>query len=66
MARILIVEDHDEMREVLREALLGEGHEVIEATDGATAVRLYVSDPVDLIILDILLPEKDGMEVMTG
>ena len=65
MARILVVEDHREVRDVLREMLEDEGYEVLEAPNGKEAMRLYRTEGADLIITDILMPEKDGLEIIT-
>jgi two-component system OmpR family response regulator len=63
MARILVVDDDGHIRQVVRYALEKAGHEVREAGDGAAALRMVESAPPDLIVLDILLPEEDGLEV---
>jgi len=61
--RILVVEDEDTIREMLRINLDSEGYDVSVASDGLTALRLARSESPDLIILDIMLPELDGFEV---
>jgi DNA-binding response OmpR family regulator len=63
-ARILIVDDDDSVRVVLRQALVRAGYEVIEAADGNEAVRLFKDAPAKLVITDILMPEKDGIETI--
>lgn len=60
---ILIVEDEPILREVMRDYLLHEGYEVLEAIDGKQALSLFEERDVDLIILDIMLPELDGWSV---
>lgn len=62
-AKILIVDDDPQIRQVLRIALEREGHELITASDGAAALTLAQSARPDLIVLDIGLPEMDGLEV---
>lgn len=60
---ILIVEDEDILREIMKDYLLEEGYRVIEAIDGKQAVSLFQEHEVDLILLDIMLPELDGWSV---
>ncbi len=61
--RILIVEDELGLREGLRDLLRGDGHEVELAADGAVAVELGTAQPFDVIVLDLMLPRLDGVEV---
>ena len=49
---------------MLRMALRSQGYEVQEASDGKEGLRLYRENPTDLIILDIFMPEKEGLEVI--
>ncbi|CAH8715666.1 response regulator transcription factor [Paenibacillus thiaminolyticus] len=60
---ILIVEDEPILREIMKDYLLNEGYEVLEASDGKQALSLFHEQEVDLIILDIMLPELDGWSV---
>ncbi|MEK4850461.1 response regulator transcription factor [Paenibacillus sp. FSL H7-0756] len=60
---ILIVEDEDILREIMKDYLLEEGYRVIEAIDGKQAISLFQEHEVDLILLDIMLPELDGWSV---
>lgn len=62
---ILIVDDDPHIREVLRYALGEAGFSIDEAPDGVEALRLAKTTAYDLIVLDILMPEKDGIEVCT-
>ena len=57
---ILIVDDNPEVREIIHVLLEGEGFEIIEAGDGETALSLTESTDFDLIILDIMMPGKNG------
>jgi two-component system KDP operon response regulator KdpE len=66
MARILVVDDEPQIRRFLRISLTANGHEVAEAETGGQAVRLVQSDPPDLVILDLGLPDMDGQEVVSG
>jgi len=63
MAKVLIVEDDQSLRDVLRYNLGREGYEVVMANDGAQALEAVQREKPDLILLDILLPELDGYEV---
>jgi two-component system response regulator (stage 0 sporulation protein F) len=63
MASILIVDDDAPIRAVLRDILEEEGHQIREAADGQIGLTLYREAPADLVITDILMPERDGMEV---
>jgi len=59
--KILAVEDDPVARAVLHQALLRLGHEVIEAKNGAEALRILAKEPVRLIVSDWLMPELDGL-----
>lgn len=60
---ILIVEDQQVLREIMKEYLSDEGYRVLEAGDGSEALELFQEHEIDLIILDIMLPELDGWSV---
>jgi CheY-like chemotaxis protein len=59
---ILVVEDEDELRELLRVGLENEGFQVLTANDGAEAVRTARAQKPDVILMDIQLPKKSGVE----
>ncbi|WLB55301.1 response regulator [Bradyrhizobium sp. 521_C7_N1_3] len=61
--RILIVDDEGHIREVIRVALKKAGMDVIEARDGKEALARFAADKPDLIVLDIGMPEFDGLDV---
>ena len=60
--RILVVEDQDDNRRIIRDLLTSVGYEMIEAADGGAGVRLARSEHPDLILMDIQLPVLDGYE----
>lgn len=64
MARILLIEDNDPVRTLLRESLELEGHTVIEARNGQEGLDLFRQAGADLVITDILMPEKEGLAVL--
>jgi CheY-like chemotaxis protein len=64
MARILIIDDDKMVLNMLRQVLEGAQHTVVEASNGEVAMRLWREHSADLIITDILMPEKDGLEVI--
>ncbi|GAA4833973.1 envelope stress response regulator transcription factor HitR [Paenibacillus vulneris] len=63
MAKLMIVDDDSHIRELVRVFLSGEGFEVIEASDGVEALALLESVTVDMVILDIMMPNMDGWEL---
>lgn len=62
--RILVVDDEQDILDLLHYNLETEGFEIVTALDGDTAIEMAESEPIDLIILDIMLPGKDGWEVL--
>lgn len=64
MARILIVEDEEKIARFVTLELEHEGYQVEHAADGRTAVNLALERDYDLILLDVLLPQLNGMEVL--
>ena len=60
---VLIVEDDDTVRRVLTTSLAAEGHRVLEAPDGASALRMAAQYMPDVVLLDLGLPDIDGVEV---
>ena len=61
MARILIIDDEPQIRSMLRLMLERVGYEVTEAPDGIEGIRRYRENPADLIITDLIMPNKDGI-----
>jgi CheY-like chemotaxis protein len=64
MAHILIVDDEPEIRAFISSALQLSGHTVSEADDGAEAVQKMLAEAFDLVITDIIMPERDGLETV--
>ena len=62
MADILIVDDDEETRVTLGIALRGRGHIVREAADGIAALQMYDERPTELVIMDLIMPGKEGIE----
>jgi DNA-binding response OmpR family regulator len=62
--RILIVEDDQSIRRTLEIALTNAGYQVLEAGDGAEAMRLWREGGADLVITDLHMPDKNGLEVI--
>ena len=66
MAKILIVEDKESMANMLKETLELDGHEVVIAGDGAEGIKKIKDMKVDLVLTDLKLPKKDGLEVLNA
>lgn len=61
--RILIIEDEPDMRRGLQDNLEFEGYEVFSTANGAEGLRIALKESFDLILLDLMLPGMDGVEV---
>ncbi len=61
MARIIVIDDQEPIRRVVRRALEKEGHEVLEASDGEIGEQLLERSPADVVITDIFMPGQDGI-----
>jgi DNA-binding response OmpR family regulator len=64
MARILIIEDEKGIRFAIRRSLERAGYDVMEASDGEEGLRLFQDQAADLVITDLVMPEKEGLEVI--
>jgi CheY-like chemotaxis protein len=64
MARILVIDDDDLIRLALRTFLKGAGHDVMEAAEGAEGIELHTAAPFDLVISDLFMPGKEGIETI--
>jgi DNA-binding response OmpR family regulator len=64
MARVLVVDDESGMRQMLRQALERRGHTVDEAVDGREALLRFAQQQPDLVITDLIMPEREGIETI--
>jgi DNA-binding response OmpR family regulator len=64
VARILVMDDDEMLRGTLRAVLAAAGYEVLEAADGNAGLRLQREQGADLVLVDIFMPERDGLEVI--
>lgn len=63
MPRILLVDDEAPLRESLTYTLTKEGYDVVTAEDGLSAIKQFHKQVPDILLLDLMLPEVDGMEI---
>ena len=64
MSRILVIDDNTSMREAVCEMLQQAGYEAISVENGRLAAQLHRTDPVDLVITDLFMPDTDGLEII--
>ena len=64
MAKILVVDDSNMSRRILRRMLESAGHQVLEAQDGMTGIEQYSLHQPDLVLLDLTMPKMHGLEVL--
>lgn len=64
MAKILVIEDDEILNDMLSQLLSESGHEVGRAGDGDQGLELLAASPFDLIVTDIVMPEKEGIETI--
>lgn len=64
MAKILIIEDDETVRVVIRRILESKGYDVVEAEDGRQGLEMYRKENVDLVLTDIVMPNKEGLETI--
>jgi CheY-like chemotaxis protein len=64
MSRILIIDDDPDTRAFLEQALTSAGYETLTAAEGEEGLKRYLSEPVDLVITDLFMPERDGLETI--
>ena len=66
MALVLVVEDEPALRTLIARLLRRGGHETLEAPEGRTALELFRHHRPDVVLTDILMPEQEGIETITG
>ncbi len=66
MKKILFIEDESALQRAATQVLSEEGYRVLSALDGEAGLRLAKEEKPDLVLLDIILPKKDGFEVLSG
>jgi DNA-binding NtrC family response regulator len=64
MARVLVIDDEEDMRNMLVAGLSRDGHTVFQAADGVEGTEILAREPIDLVITDILMPNKEGFEMI--
>ena len=64
MYSVLLIEDDESLRELLRTTLIGAGYVVLEAANGRQGVNVFRKTPTDLVVTDLYMPERDGLEVI--
>ncbi len=65
MAKILVIDDEEQLRELLKQMLTRDGHQVVAASDGVEGMRAFDTFQPSVVITDIIMPNKDGIEVIT-
>ncbi len=65
MGKILVIDDDEQLRIMLKQLFERNGYEVITASDGEKGIRLFNETGADLIITDLIMPEKEGLETIT-
>ncbi|NCQ32810.1 MAG: response regulator, partial [Armatimonadetes bacterium] len=63
MARVLVVDDEERLAKTIAYNLRAEGHEVVVAHDGESALEVFRTEHPDLVVLDLMLPRRSGVEV---
>ncbi|MDX9928555.1 MAG: response regulator [Bacteroidales bacterium] len=64
MAAVMLIDDHDDIREMIKTSLVRHRYTVIEASNGKEALARFKPMMIDLVVTDILMPEEDGLEVI--
>ena len=64
MAKIMVVDDAEFLRVRISKMLSGDGHEIVEAENGLKALELYKTIKPDLVLMDITMPEMDGLTAL--
>ncbi len=64
MSKIMVVDDDDSILRLISEIMRKEGYDVLQAVDGEEAFALFQQQPCDLVITDLLMPNKEGLELI--
>jgi DNA-binding response OmpR family regulator len=64
MSKVAVIDDDASVRELCRTVLIHEGFQVVEAVDARSGILLVAKERPDLVLLDVMMPEVDGMEVL--
>lgn len=64
MARLLVIDDDLEFRSMLVEMLRRADYDVVQGSDGRVAMKVLREEPIDIVITDIVMPEKEGLETI--
>lgn len=64
MAKVLVIDDDSAMRRMVMRTLTGVGHQAVEAADGVQGIRLFGEDAPDIVLTDIVMPEKEGLQTI--
>lgn len=64
MASILLVDDNEQLRKMIKRSLTQAGHEVVSATDGRSALAILLKLEFDLVLTDIVMPDMEGLELI--
>lgn len=62
--RVLVIEDEAALRQTIRRMLESAGHEVVEAENGRTGLEIFRKNSLDVVITDIIMPNKEGIETI--
>ena len=63
-ARILVIDDEEGVRELIADALRTAGYHVVEAGDGAEGLAILADGPIDVVVTDMIMPRKEGIETI--
>jgi len=66
MSTVLVVDDEERIRTLMSRSLGGEGHRVVTASDGVAALERLANEEFDLVLLDLMMPRCNGLEVLTS
>lgn len=64
MTRVLLVDDEQQVRQVLSAGLTKVGYDVVEASNGMEALARFKEEPIDAVVMDIIMPDKEGIETI--